>query len=213
MLGEAVMEGYNIIKKFDTKRNKVYLAERLNRRYIVKQYASGASLDSEFKVLRALEGKANVPRAIHRSDNEIVMDYIPGDSLAIRYAKGSLLEMPTLAVQFAKFLKSFMAALPGYSINDINYRNYIINKGVCFGLDFEFIVEGNITRTAAESVAFGLLVDNVSVEKKKLFLKTFLKEMGVKIADIREQLVKEINKHARNMGVKVNAEDAIKLLE
>ncbi len=207
------MEGYNIIKKFDTKRNKVFLAERLNRRYIIKQYASRASLESEFKVLRALEGKANVPRAIHRSDNEIVMDYIPGDSLAVHYVKGNLLEMPLLAVQFAKFLKAFMSALPGYSINDINYRNYIINKGICFGLDFEFIVEGTISRTAAEAVAFGLLVDSVPVDKKKLFLNTFLKEMGVKVADIRQELVKEINKRARNMGTKVSAEDAVKVLE
>jgi hypothetical protein len=143
----------------------------------------------------------------------MVMEYIPGDSLATHYIKGNLLEMPALAVQFAKFLKAFMAALPGYSINDINYRNYIINKGICYGLDFEFIVEGTIIRAAVEAVAFGLLVDSVTPEKKKLFLNTFLKEVGVKIVEIREQLVREINKRARNKGVKISAEELIKVIE
>lgn len=207
------MEGYNILKKYNTKRNKVFLAERLGKKYIIKRYLSLSSMESEFKVLRALQGKANVPRAIHKLDNEIVMDYIPGDSLAKCYQEGNILEMPALAVQFAKFLKAFVAALPGYIINDINYRNYIINKGVCYGLDFEFITEGSVKRTTAEAIAFGLLVDGVSSEKKKMFLTTFIKEMGISLDEIYEQLLKEAKKQIRNRGLKLDAEELIKIIK
>ncbi|NCA67084.1 MAG: hypothetical protein EOM87_03355 [Clostridia bacterium] len=206
------MEGYNIIKKFDTKRNKVFLAERLGKKYIIKRYTSIGSLESEFKVLRALTGKANVPRAIHRLDNEIVMDYIPGDSLSTHYKQGTIFEMPSLAIQFAKFLKAFIAALPGYIINDINYRNYIINNGICYGLDFEFITEGTKERTTAEAVAFGLLVDGVTEEKKKSFLTKFMQEMGVQFSLIQDNILREITRRARSLGIKVVAEEVIKAL-
>jgi len=206
------MEGYNIIKKYNTKRNKVFLAERLGKKYIIKRYLSLSSLESEFKVLRALQGKANVPRAIHRLDNEVVMEYIPGDSLAKCYSDGNILEMPALAVRFAKFLKAFGAALPGYIINDVNYRNYIISDGVCYGLDFEFITEGSIERTAAEAIAFGLLA-NIDDDKKKMFLKSFIKEMGISLDKLEERIKKELIKRARNSGLKINADDLISLLK
>lgn len=207
------MEGYNIIKKYTTKRNKVFLAERFGKRYIIKRYGSVASLESEFKVLRALAGKANVPRAIHRLDNEIVMDYIAGDSLADHYKNDTLLQMPMLAKAFAKFLKDFIAALPGYIINDINYRNYIINNNICYGLDFEFITEGTKKKTVAEAVAFGLLADNVEEEKKKSFLTIFMQEMNIEIGQIEENVIREIKKQARNKGISVVADEVISILK
>lgn len=206
------MEGYNVIKKFDTKRNKVFLTERLGKKYIIKRYASAASMESEFKVLRALAGKAKVPKAIHRLDNEIVMEYIAGDSLLEHYKKDSLLQMPLLAKSFAKFLKDFVKALPGYIINDINYRNYIISNNVCYGLDFEFITQGTLRKTTAEAVAFGLMVEKVPQKNKKTFILAFLKEMDFEIEQIKVEIIRELKKLIRNSGQSANAEEQLSIL-
>ncbi|MGC8557795.1 MAG: RIO1 family regulatory kinase/ATPase [Nitrososphaeria archaeon] len=122
------MQDYEIIRKFTSRKNEVFLIKREGKLSVMKKFASYDSAKNEWVFLSALNGRFNAPEPIAIDGNVLIMAYVPGALVH------DLLNAKTL-----KMLASWMANLHMYGISkgDCTLRNFIISKqGIC-GIDWE----------------------------------------------------------------------------
>ena len=69
----------NILKKFTSKRNDVFLAEDENGRFVIKRYARAEDAAAEKAVYDLLSvGKVRIPKLLTSDEHELKLEYIDG---------------------------------------------------------------------------------------------------------------------------------------
>ena len=69
----------NVLKKFTSKRNDVFLAEDENGRFVIKRYAKAEAAAAEKAVYDLLSGgKVRIPKILSSGEHELMLEYIEG---------------------------------------------------------------------------------------------------------------------------------------
>lgn len=161
-----------IIKNFYSKKNQVSLVNRDGLICIRKKFADINDCAAEIEELSNLKALC-VPRIIEVVDNCIYMSYIEGELLLDRYLSASKPEMDNLAYMLADFIKSYSKQRNGRCLADLNFRNFIVNEGCLYGVDFENTENGEELNAVIAATAFAVLYD-IKISDKAEFIKAFL---------------------------------------
>ena len=165
--------GYTLEKRFNSKRNSVYLVrvrqEELGERYyVVKEYpVQDSSIDIETELLQALYKKGvSVPRVYYRGIRSVVMEYIKSPTLLdvmtdAEYTAGEsydYINTKGMASHFARWLEHFYKAAEGITgkrtiLWDINLRNFLVGYKL-YGIDFEDCREGIVEEDMGRLMAY-----------------------------------------------------------
>lgn len=183
----------NILRKFTSKRNDVFLAEDENGRFVLKRYARAGNAAAEKAVYDLLSGgKVRIPKILSSGEHELKLEYVDGVTFT------ELLESQESAesVDFApwetlvKWLCLFNKET-GLALGDCNLRNFILDaQGQVCGIDFEQCGESGILEAAAAVCAFVELCDPQETPLK-MSVSHFLQEKFSEIAGISAQELAE----------------------
>lgn len=183
----------NILRKFTSKRNDVFLAEDENGRFVIKRYARAEDAVAEKAVYDLLSvGKVRIPKLLTSDEHELKLEYIDGVTFT------ELLESQERAesVDFepweklVKWLCMFDKET-GLAPGDCNLRNFILDtRGQVCGIDFEQRGESGILEAAAAVCAFVELYDPQETPLK-MSVSHFLQEKFSEIAGISAQELAE----------------------
>ena len=146
-------------KQFASKRNKVFLRDGR----VIKIFSDSQSANAEAAILREHRNAGlSVPMVITCQDNEIVMEYIRGETIP------DFLERITLSKDEAELEKAAQALCDWfvhfYKVvdhrnrkeirGDVNGRNFLITAGGVVGIDFEERVYGAAEQDVGRLLAF-----------------------------------------------------------
>lgn len=183
----------NILKKFTSKRNDVFLAEDENGRFVIKRYARAGNAAAEKAVYDLLSGgKVRIPKILSSGEHELKLEYVDG----VTFTELLDSQERTKSVDFApwetlvKWLCLFNKET-GLAPGDCNLRNFILDtRGQVCGIDFEKCGESGISEAAAAVCAFVELYDPQETPLK-MSVSHFLQEKFSKIAGISAQELAE----------------------
>lgn len=183
----------NILRKFTSKRNEVFLAEDENGRFVIKRYARVENAAAEKAVYDLLSGgKVRIPKILSSGEHELKLEYVGGVTFT------ELLESQERAesVDFApwetvvKWLCLFNKET-GLAPGDCNLRNFILDaQGQVCGIDFEQCGESGILEAASAVCAFVELYNPLETPLK-MSVSHFLQEKFSEIAGISAQELAE----------------------
>ena len=176
----------NILKKFTSKRNDVFLAEDENGRFVIKRYARAGNAAAEKAVYDLLSGgKVRIPKILSSGEHELKLEYVDG----VTFTELLDSQERTKSVDFApwetlvKWLCLFNKET-GLAPGDCNLRNFILDaQGQVCGIDFEQGGESGILEAASAVCAFVELY-NPQETPLKMSVSHFLQEKFSEIAGI-----------------------------
>lgn len=176
----------NILRKFTSKRNEVFLAEGENGRFVIKRYARAETAATEKAVYDLLSGgKVRIPKLLSYGEHELKLEYVDGVTLTELLESQERAESVDFAPweELVKWLWLFgkeTGLVPG----DCNLRNFILDtRGQVCGIDFEQRRESGILEAAAAVCAFVELYDPQETPLK-MSVSHFLQEKFSEIAGI-----------------------------
>lgn len=183
----------NILKKFTSKRNDVFLAEDENGRFVIKRYARAGNAAAEKAVYDLLSGgKVRIPKILSSGEHELKLEYVDG----VTFTELLDSQERTKSVDFApwetlvKWLCLFNKET-GLAPGDCNLRNFILDaQGQVCGIDFEQCGESGILEAASAVCAFVELYDPQETPLK-MSVSHFLQEKFSEIAGISAQELAE----------------------
>lgn len=183
----------NILKKFTSKRNDVFLAEDENGRFVIKRYARAGNAAAEKAVYDLLSGgKVRIPKILSSGEHELKLEYVDG----VTFTELLDSQERTKSVDFApwetlvKWLCLFNKET-GLAPGDCNLRNFILDaQGQVCGIDFEQCGESGILEAASAVCAFVELY-NPQETPLKMSVSHFLQEKFSEIAGISAQKLAE----------------------
>ena len=183
----------NILKKFTSKRNDVFLAEDENGRFVIKRYARAGNAAAEKAVYDLLSGgKVRIPKILSSGEHELKLEYVDG----VTFTELLDSQERTKSVDFApwetlvKWLCLFNKET-GLAPGDCNLRNFILDaQGQVCGIDFEQCGESGILEAASAVCAFVELY-NPQETPLKMSVSHFLQEKFSEIAGISAQELAE----------------------
>lgn len=183
----------NILKKFTSKRNDVFLAEDENGRFVIKRYARARNAAAEKAVYDLLSGgKVRIPKILSSGEHELKLEYADG----VTFTELLDSQERTKSVDFApwetlvKWLCLFNKET-GLAPGDCNLRNFILDaQGQVCGIDFEQCGESGILEAASAVCAFVELY-NPQETPLKMSVSHFLQEKFSEIAGISAQELAE----------------------
>lgn len=210
--------GYSVDKRFESKKNQVYLIRTLiagNREkyFVLKKYNNPSRMQTEIEFLRRLKGKVSVPGLYYCGSDYIITEYLDGEILLdTLYGQCGEEHLPLadpgslrqLIHELSRWLKGFYAAAKSSSglqiiLGDVNFRNFIFN-GRIYGIDFEDCCEGYMEKDAGKICAFSLTYIPAFTDRKIIvareLLKTLIKELGLN----REFVIEEARKELQSIG-------------
>ena len=176
----------NILKKFTSKRNDVFLAEDENGRFVIKRYARAGNAAAEKAVYDLLSGgKVRIPKILSSGEHELKLEYVDG----VTFTELLDSQERTKSVDFApwetlvKWLCLFNKET-GLAPGDCNLRNFILDaQGQVCGIDLEQGGESGILEAASAVCAFVELY-NPQETPLKMSVSHFLQEKFSEIAGI-----------------------------
>lgn len=176
----------NILKKFTSKRNDVFLAEDENGRFVIKRYARAGNAAAEKAVYDLLSGgKVRIPKILSSGEHELKLEYVDGVTFTELLESQESAESVDFAPweELVKWLCLFNKET-GLAPGDCNLRNFILDaQGQVCGIDFEQCRESSILETAGAVCAFVELYDPQET-LLKMSVSHFLQEKFSEIAGI-----------------------------
>jgi tRNA A-37 threonylcarbamoyl transferase component Bud32 len=182
-------------KRFISKRNQVFLRDGL----VVKRLATPEQAVEEAEILfRLYEAGVSVPRVFKQLHNEIVMEYIPGetipDFLARLETERDEVSLRQAAQRLFLWFKNFYEAVgyerTGEIRGDVNGRNFIIAENRVISVDFGERVFGKAEQDIGRLLAFIRTYDlGVSVKRhfSRLFESAVLEGLSMPVREIHRQ--------------------------
>ena len=190
--------GIEILKQL-SRTDKVYLARNDKAELVVlKKYKDISCKHKETTILNQLSITGYAPKMVEHGDDYIIYEYIEGDSFLDKYTNYTMTDcregLIRLANELCVFLQIFYSLADGRIIQDINFANFIIKDGRCYGVDYDSVGEGMQYSDIAGVVAYA--VQHVVGDVHDCFpfihqvLKNFHMEMIDIINDVKEVLLK-----------------------
>ena len=183
----------NILKKFTSKRNDVFLAEDENGRFVIKRYARAENAAAEKAAYELLSGsKVRIPKLLSYGEHELKLEYIDGVTFTELLESQESAESVDFAPweELVKWLCLFNKET-GLAPGDCNLRNFILDaQGQACGIDFEQCGESGILEAASAVCAFVELSDPQETPLK-MSVSHFLQEKFSELARISAQELAE----------------------
>ena len=102
------------------------------------------------------------------------MEYIEGCLFLDAFLSADTEQMSSLAQSLWGFFKDYARTFKGYVPADVNFRNFILRQGKCYGVDFEEKIQGSLALCVAKAAAFALLYDTDENKKRRFAMRLFL---------------------------------------
>lgn len=177
-----------IILKFPSRKNSVFLVERSGWRMVLKIYENDRA-ENEAETLRAAR-KAGiaVPEIIDVGDRALLMELIPGKSVN-DYLEKPGMEEKVLGVAgwLASFHKAFHSGDEVRVKSDAIFKNFIVSDRI-YGIDFELSHMGMPEEDVGEALAYLLDTDPMFSDEKlelcRKFIMKYEKESGIILKNI-----------------------------
>jgi len=185
-----------IIKKFKSKKNNVFLINNEGQFKILKKFSSINVYNKEKNFYKILHGE-NLMLPIILEENilekSIVYEYL-GDRNGVDIIEGyeeenNLEECINFLIKIYNWLKDFHS-VPYIKENelcffDLSFRNFLLYRDRIYGIDLESITEGNLSLDVGRMMAMYLYYDEVKSDfKLNVFERT--KEYIISDGEIRE---------------------------
>lgn len=138
---------YTVIEELSDKHNRTTLI-RLNdgNKAVLKQFKDAKGADIEAGVLEKISISGYAPRVLERGNGYLINEYIEGVTLYEQYRIMTMTDdregLCELADMLAIYLQIFYSLNDGVVLKDINFKNFIIRNGRCYGIDYDKIGEG-----------------------------------------------------------------------
>lgn len=129
----------NIVRRYKSRQNKVYLTEEGGIFQVVKVYSDNNTLNRAFILINNLNGKIALPAIISYQDNTMVMEHIEGKTLLEEYENADINRAVILADKVITHINKLREQ--GYVQRDNNFTNYIIREDECIGVDYDEVYE------------------------------------------------------------------------
>ncbi|HMK47689.1 MAG TPA: protein kinase [Methanocella sp.] len=186
-----------ILRKFPSKKNHVYLVERNGKKMIMKLFTTDRSVN-EFSVLRqAFERGIAVPQPIALLDRAILMQYLNGRTINDLMSEGV---DNKLVLGVASWLASFHRAFVSDNGNvliksDAIFKNFILADQI-YGIDFELSRPGRPEEDVGEAISFLLDTYPMFTEDKIRLAHSFIRHYedasGIHLNDIEDSIAKSL---------------------
>jgi hypothetical protein len=164
------MIGCKEISGIRSKKCKFLLVERQGNRHYLLVYAKSAACEMQYNTLRMMRLRAmRVPKVVQMADNEILLDYIEGNTLYEDISAGAVFKFSMLATALAKFLQDFCTYNPDKRMGDIDLRSYIVRGSVLYGFDFDCIIKGTYAEAIADAVCSVLSEPKIAKDRQLAF--------------------------------------------
>jgi len=181
--------------QFVSKRNKVF-----NRRgQVVKVFANHESAMLEAELLRKYYNAGlDVPQVLECRKNELIMEYIPGETIPdflARMEKEPDEEEFRIAARglcywLARFYEIVDHAHSGEIRGDVNGRNFLFTKNGVYSVDFEERAYGPIERDIGRLLAFIRTYDFNEAYAKRRLARLFTREAETRLPISKKEVLK-----------------------
>ena len=182
------------VECFISKRNQVFLRDGV----VIKRVISPARAAAEAELLCEYRNAGvRVPRVLEQRDNEIVMEFIKGETIPDFLARTQIDDtlLSDAATRLSSWFKCFYAAVNhrqgGEIRGDVNGRNFILSKDDVSSVDFECRAFGTAEQDLGRLLAFIKTYDIVGTRANNrfglLFYNAVLKDMSLSGQEILRQ--------------------------
>jgi tRNA A-37 threonylcarbamoyl transferase component Bud32 len=194
-------EGLDIIQKFPSRKNTVYLVERNGRRLVLKLYDNGRRMN-EAEALRAAR-KANiaVPDIVDEADDALLMEFIPGKSVNDHLGTADMEEKVLgVAAWLAEYHRAFRSGDRVRIKSDAIFKNFIVSDRI-YGIDFELSRMGRPGEDVGEALAYLLDTYPMFTDDKFILGRKFIERYenisGIVLAGIEADVGRALREAAR----------------
>lgn len=173
-----------IIKKFHSRKNKVYLRDEKGNKYIEKIYSDAMLAKRAYEIYQEINESVACPKVIEAYGNTINMQYIEGDTLLDIFLRAQRDKIELTVDSLLICLENLYKA--NYIQTDNNFSNYIFNNGKCYAIDFDEMIKiANSGYTyndcISDIILFALTYDFVDMEYKASFVKAITSKVNVSL--------------------------------
>lgn len=190
-------------KRFQSKKNRVAYVIFNSQPRILKWYVPGLkqNMEIEYDVLKKGFSELHIPSPLEKDteNNVLVMSYITGENICDTIndphstPEDKIKVVQLLADWFVNFHTFFKSEDRFRLRGDANLKNFIINKGIVWGVDFEESRIGKPGEDLATLCASLLSSDPMFTDEKFQFCQSFLDAYQKSVRWDVEQLNKEIS--------------------
>lgn len=186
-----------VLRRFPSKKNRVYLVERDGRLLIMKLFQNDRWLN-EFQVLgKAYSVGVPVPEPVEMREKGILMEYVNGRTVNDYLEEHG---RPDLVMGVASWLAGFHRAFRSDNgtvllKSDAIFKNFILSDRI-YGIDFELSRPGIPEEDVGEAISF--LLDTYPMftdDKIRLahgFIRRYEEESGTRLNDIEDSIAKSL---------------------
>ncbi len=197
---EEIISHQLILKACESKRNQVHVVKGMDESlYVLKRMQDENSRKQEIKFLQLLrDNGVAVPCIIETCGEYILLEYLEGETYLEKYEEleadiASEKEIAGLIHMLLDWIEQFYQVTKKYYnkqiiIQDINFRNFIVDQDRIYGVDFELCKEGDIVGELGKIVAFAFLYEPIGTLWKQRFVDCFIQIASQKFCINREEL-------------------------
>lgn len=166
------MVGCKEISGIRSKKCKFQLVERQGNKHFLLVYAKSSACEMQYNTLREMRLKAmRVPKVVQMADNEILLDFIEGNTLYEELGSGPVFKFGMLASALAKFMQDFCTFNPGRRMGDVDTRSYIVRGSIIYGFDFDCIISGTYAEEIADALCSIVSEPKITKDRQLSFAK------------------------------------------
>ncbi len=189
--------------KLTSKRNKVYRLIEDEGNSIFKTYIDKEDMKMELSILRLLHSKnCRVPEVLRVTSNSIYLEDLGDETLLDWYERSENTNADNILPMILKLSDWFEAfydtlcssKYSNYIMGDVNFRNFLINNGEIYGIDFEQCREGKIEEDLGKLAAYSLTYDPMMTDWKKNFVKLLIEQLSIKLDISKDAISSEMDK-------------------
>jgi hypothetical protein len=206
-----------VLRTFTSKKNQVQLVqEDLDPRRpprVLKTMADPIRAEREAQILEFLSDRISVPKLLARKDNSLLLEYIPGVTLADWLEQAEKENPNRVTREVEDQLESLLQWLTGFYIaleqglgkagimGDVNLRNFIVGETLT-GIDFEEVGDGHPSEDLGKIAAFILMYAPERTPWKLQLVDFWLTRAGQVFSLQRQLLVNEMQKELEAMQIR-----------
>lgn len=193
-------DGLTFKRRYQSRKNDVYLVEREEQQMVLKLYRSDRC-QCEFETLNAAHrAGVPVPRAIEMCENALLMEHIPG--LTVNDYLGTV-QMAEMVLGVADWLALFHRAFCSDGIvrlkSDTTFKNFIASDRV-YGIDFELSCPGSPAVDVGEALAYLLSAYPMFTDDKfhlgQSFIDRYEHRSGIQLQDVDLRIADSLREEA-----------------
>ncbi len=218
------LENYQVIKKFKSKKNEVFLmrpAVGLSREIeqdlvVLKRFNTNYEKEAYWLSLLREHG-IRVPEIIFHGENYLILNYLSGETLCAYLERQEKLGMEIQGLtpilkQFYQWLQSFYQvaqSLNNCILGDVNLKNFILHQnGQIYGIDFEECTPGEIEMDVGKICAFVLTYFPEYTTWKEALVKRLMTdlvgELSLDMIGVKHEFLQELQAIHRRRDLPVS---------